>query len=160
MTHKSQAVCDAICEQIADGKSLRSICAQEGMPSKVSVLYWLQNDPEFAERYTLARQQAADSMAEQLQDLSQRALDKPEEANAIRVAADILKWTASKLKPKLYGDRVEQHVISETQSPDEVERRIKQLEAELVDLQKQSAEASAEPTHLPTTRPPVSPTIQ
>jgi hypothetical protein len=151
---------DLICEQIADGKSLRSICSQEGMPVKYTVLRWLQADPEFAERYAQARVQAADALAEELQDLADQAIREPEKANAIRVAIDAKKWIASKLRPKAYGDRIEQHVVNETQSPVEVEAKIKLLEAELLDLMRSGqGEASvvrtgAQPASVPTTHTP------
>jgi hypothetical protein len=151
---------DLICEQIADGKSLRSICSQEGMPVKYTVLRWLQADPEFAERYAQARIQAADALAEELQDLADQAIREPEKANAIRVAIDAKKWIASKLRPKAYGDRIEQHVVNETQSPVEVEAKIKLLEAELLDLMRSHGSegrvdvAGAQPASVPTTHTP------
>jgi hypothetical protein len=92
---------------------------------------WLRDDHEFQAAYAQARQHSADAMAEQLQDLAQEALASPERAQAVRVAADILKWTASKLKPKSYGERIEQHVIEEAASPAEVDSRIKALEEQL-----------------------------
>jgi hypothetical protein len=157
---------DLICDQIADGKSLRSICSQEGMPVKYTVLRWLQADPAFAERYAQARVQAADALAEELQDLADQAIREPEKANAIRVAIDAKKWIASKLRPKAYGDRIEQHVVNEVQSPVEVEAKIKLLEAELLDLMRshgsegradKQGETSegltgAQPASVPTTR--------
>lgn len=134
------------------------------MPAKYTVTRWLQADAEFSERYALARLQAADAMAEQLQDLADKALQRPEEANAIRVAADILKWTASKLKPGSYGDRITQHVIDETpKSPDDVQARITFLEAELSELLKaregkeevgEIGIVGAQPQSVPTTRSP------
>jgi hypothetical protein len=151
---------DLICEQIADGKSLRSICSQEGMPVKYTVLRWLQADPAFAERYAQARVQAADALAEELQDLADQAIREPEKANAIRVAIDAKKWIASKLRPKAYGDRIEQHVVNEVQSPVEVEAKIKLLEAELLDLmrshegQGRADVAGAQPASVPTTHTP------
>jgi hypothetical protein len=151
---------DLICEQIADGKSLRSICSQEGMPVKYTVLRWLQADPAFAERYAQARVQAADALAEELQDLADQAIREPEKANAIRVAIDAKKWIASKLRPKAYGDRIEQHVVNEVQSPVEVEAKIKLLEAELLDLmrshegQSRADVAGAQPASVPTTHTP------
>jgi hypothetical protein len=158
---------DLICEQIADGKSLRSICSQEGMPVKYTVLRWLQADPAFAERYAQARVQAADALAEELQDLADQAIREPEKANAIRVAIDAKKWIASKLRPKAYGDRIEQHVVTEVQTPGEVAERIKLLEAELADMLKvregqekaegqegQGEIVGAQPASVPTTHTP------
>jgi hypothetical protein len=130
MLTKTPELLEQICELIADGKSLRSICA-EGKMEKKTIMRWLRDDHEFQAAYAQARQHSADAMAEQLQDLAQEALASPERAQAVRVAADILKWTASKLKPKSYGERIEQHVIEEAASPAEVDSRIKALEEQL-----------------------------
>jgi orotate phosphoribosyltransferase-like protein len=97
---------------------------------------WNRTDEAWHQAYLEAKQEGADSLAEKITDLAQEALDKPETANAVRVAIDAYKWVASKLKPKSYGERIEQHVVNETQSPVEVEARIKLLEAELADMLK------------------------
>lgn len=46
MTKFSQALFNTICERIANGESLRAICADSDMPDKATVLRWLQ--PETA----------------------------------------------------------------------------------------------------------------
>jgi transposase len=124
-----------ILELLTEGKSLRSACLETGVHLQ-TVMGWLRRDEEFKQVYLEAKQEGADALADKIMDLAQQALDKPETANAVRVAVDALKWTASKLKPKSYGDRIEQHVVNETQSPAEVEARIKLLEAELQDMLK------------------------
>ena len=45
----------AICGQLAEGKSLRAICADPGMPDKATVLGWLPRSQEFRRRYELAQ---------------------------------------------------------------------------------------------------------
>lgn len=40
----TQAVADLICERIADGESLRLICADGGMSNKATVFRWLGDD--------------------------------------------------------------------------------------------------------------------
>lgn len=108
----------SICEQIAEGKSLRSICAQEDMPAKSTVFKWLTIHQEFADHYAHARDAQADALADEIIDIADdSALDTivdpetgRETTNAeivarSRLRVDARKWVAAKLKPKKYGDR-------------------------------------------------------
>jgi len=132
----SNEVKEELLAQIAEGKSLRTICKQGGMPCIRAVLYWRRNDEEFAHAYEQAREAGADAHADEIRELAMKALEKPEEAHAVRVALDALKWLASKQNWRRYGDKVEQHVVSIPQSPEDVARRIAQLEGELADMVK------------------------
>jgi hypothetical protein len=100
-----EKVADRICEQIMDGKSLRRICTQKAMPTKKTVLRWLEENPSFASQYARAREEQAEGYADELIELAKKA--NAENAHAIRVRADIIKWACSKLKPKKYGDRID-----------------------------------------------------
>jgi len=46
---------DAIVEWIAEGKTLREFCRQDGMPSHMSVYRWMEADKDFAFRFAHAR---------------------------------------------------------------------------------------------------------
>jgi hypothetical protein len=93
-----------ICERLADGESLKSICAAEDMPSKSVVYLWLTKQTDFLDMYVRAREDQADTMADEIVDISD---DKTEDANSRRVRIDARKWVAAKLKPKKYGDKIE-----------------------------------------------------
>lgn len=103
MAEFSQALFDQICERIADGESLRSICASEGMPTKSNVFRWLA-DPAAADQYARAREAQADTLVD---DILSIADDARREPNDRRVAVDARKWVASKLRPKAYGDKLD-----------------------------------------------------
>ena len=92
----------SILAQIAEGKSLRSICATEGMPSDRAVRRWRLDHEDFNQAYADARADAADFYAEEIIDVANSAGDP----NDKRVKIDALKWCASKLKPKAYGERI------------------------------------------------------
>lgn len=51
----SDELADAICDRISEGESLRAICAEGGMPSKGTVMRWLDDGtrPEFRGLYTV-----------------------------------------------------------------------------------------------------------
>src|SRR5215472_5307221 len=59
-------VSEEICHQMAGGKGLRQICAQEGMPSRPTVLRWLQDNAGFRARYARAREALMDWYGEEI----------------------------------------------------------------------------------------------
>jgi hypothetical protein len=71
----------------------------------------LQKDANFAELYTCARTNAADTLAEETVDIADEVKDAGHmdsaRVNAARLRVDARKWVASKLKPKVYADRIE-----------------------------------------------------
>jgi len=93
----------AICEQIADGDSLRSICNDENMPNRTTVLRWLEANPEFAAIHARAREAQADVMDDKIMSTADACT--PEDANAARVKIDAYKWRAARLAPKRYGEQ-------------------------------------------------------
>lgn len=118
----SQETADAICERLADGESLRAICADEDMPNKATVFRWLGAFPAFSDQYARSREEQAETLADDIVSISDEAgtrsivNDEGDEvlvafdATAVarnRLRIDARKWVASKLKPKKYGDKVE-----------------------------------------------------
>lgn len=97
-----QTTADSICERLADGESLRTICANDDMPSKAAVFRWLHAEPDFADQYARAREAQAEALADEIVDIADAAGADPQ-LGKLRVEAR--KWVASKLKPKRYGDR-------------------------------------------------------
>lgn len=91
-----------ICEKIADGDSLRSICNDENMPNRTTVLRWLEANPEFAAIHARAREAQADVMDDKIMSTADACT--PEDANAARVKIEAYKWRAARLAPKRYGD--------------------------------------------------------
>lgn len=98
----SQPAADLICELIVDGKSLRTICLADDMPSRTTVLKWLNENESFAAQYARAREAQQDTYAEETVFIA----DTCEDPQKARLQIDARKWHASKLAPKKYGDRV------------------------------------------------------
>jgi hypothetical protein len=97
----NQAVADYICEQLALGRSLRSICRSPTLPDQTTVFRWLQNNLDFRQQYARAREFQADTYADEIVDIADGAQD----VNLARLQVDARKWTAAKLRPHRYGDR-------------------------------------------------------
>jgi len=100
-----------ICEQVAVGRSLVSITREPGVPSYQTIMEWLKAHPDFEVTYRQARQDQADTLAEEIIAIADGVKDvgpaDSAKVNAARLRVDARKWVASKLKPKVYGDRVE-----------------------------------------------------
>lgn len=119
----TQEIADIICERIADGESLRSICAAADMPSATTVFKWLIALPRFAEQYAHARELQADTYFDQIADIAddatndfmQRQIDEgvfvrvvdQEHIQRSKLRIEARRWMAGKLRPKKYGEKQE-----------------------------------------------------
>lgn len=110
-----------ICERIADGESLRKICEEAEMPDRSTVRRWLSQQPEFRVQYAHAREEQADVYAERIVDEAASAQD----AALGRLKMDALKWAASKLAPKRYGEKVALTGGAEGDAPIKTELKVK-----------------------------------
>jgi len=118
----TQDLAALICERIADGESVRTICADDDMPHKATVFRWLDAHEEFRDRYARAKELQLEHIADELLDIAddgandyvERYTDdgavtcvaNPENIQRSRLRVDSRKWLLSKLVPKKYGDRV------------------------------------------------------
>ncbi|HEY5798689.1 MAG TPA: hypothetical protein VIT92_00635, partial [Burkholderiaceae bacterium] len=68
----TQATANRICMQIADGKSLRTICKDDAMPDKATVMRWLADEKHaaFRDQYACAREEQADKLAEEIIEIA------------------------------------------------------------------------------------------
>lgn len=95
---------DAICERLASGDSLRSICEPDDMPAESTVRHWaVENREGFFAQYTRARDVGLDCMADRVLHDADTATD----ASIGRLKMDARRWYLSKMAPKRYGDKLE-----------------------------------------------------
>lgn len=118
----TQEIFDTICDRIANGEGLRSICAEDGMPDKSTVLRWLQ--PEEAkplrDQYARARESQADTLFDECLEIADNAKNdwmekhgqddtgwqlNSEHIQRSRLRIDARRWMAGKLRPKVYGEK-------------------------------------------------------
>lgn len=119
-----QGIADAICERIADGDSLRTICADDDFPARSTVFKWLSQNAAFADQYAHAREAQADAIFDDILEIADdgqndwmekhsrdgEAIGWQENGEALRrsqLRIDARKWMAGKLRPKKYGDRTQ-----------------------------------------------------
>jgi hypothetical protein len=66
----NQQLAAQICTRISNGESLRNICREAGMPHMDTIYVWLGKHPVFADQYARAREEQADTLADEIQALS------------------------------------------------------------------------------------------
>ena len=110
---------DEICDRLAGGESLRAICSNPHMPDIVTVYRWIRADEELRQRYARAREDQADTLFDQIQQIADDGLNDTyvDEEGNVRVDHDVVarsklriearKWLAGKLRPKVYGDKLD-----------------------------------------------------
>jgi len=126
----TQETADTICERLALGESLRSICRDAAMPSQSMVFRWLSANQKFREQYAHAREVQADSWADDIieiaDDKSADEITDPESGNSrfnsefaarSRLRVDTRKWLMARMAPKKYGDKITQEVTGADGAP-------------------------------------------
>lgn len=111
-----------ICSQLAEGKSLRSVCKAANMPDKSTVFTWLRKYETFSDQYARAKQESADAMAEDVLDIAddgtndymtitkgdkQYEVVNGEAIQRARLRVDTRKFLMAKMKPKRYGEHID-----------------------------------------------------
>jgi len=103
-----------VCDELAKGKSLRSICDRsDKLPHWVTVLQAVQRDEDLHEMYTRSRAIGAEILADEMLDLSRQSLDgfDKQMANAEvqrrRVEIDTLKFCFARMQPRGIRNKVE-----------------------------------------------------
>ena len=103
----TQEIADEICDRIAKGESLRSICSDEEagwLPSARTVHRWANDNETFRQQYTRAMDERAEAKFEEAMEVANAAT--PETVAVARLKVDTIKWMAGKLAPKKYGDKI------------------------------------------------------
>ena len=124
-TDYNQELATKICEEIALGNSLRSVCRRDDMPAMSTVFRWLgeEDKTQFKEQYARACEERTEAMAEDLLDISDdgtndfmeietedggvKVIENRENVQRSKLRVDTRKWLMSKMKPKKYGEKLD-----------------------------------------------------
>lgn len=104
----TEAIADRICEELASGKSLLSICKDESFPCESAVRAWaLDNREGFYAKYARARDIGIEVMADELVEIADTkdVMGRYDNVERSKLRVDTRKWLLSKIVPKKYGDR-------------------------------------------------------
>lgn len=119
-TKYSDKLADRICQKIAEGYSVRSICKEKDMVSMQTLFRWLRENDKFREQYARACEERSYMHAEDIIEIADNATNdymeklegdgyifNSENVQRSRLRIDTRKWLMSKLNPKVYGDKLD-----------------------------------------------------
>lgn len=135
-TKYSQKLARHICEIVATKRgSLKKLCdMHEELPDQNTVNQWLRKYPEFHDQYYIAKRDQINICIDEIDEImeetlsyytderGQERIDSPSVTLAI-AKANNRKWYASKLAPKLYGDRTMTESNDDTLLKDSIDRK-------------------------------------
>lgn len=99
---------DKICERLAAGESLRSICLDEKLPAISTVLLAVVDDRDgFRNSYMRAREAGGFSHADRIIDVVDKVSTGEYESHQAKAMMDGLKWAAERMAPKSHSSRQE-----------------------------------------------------
>lgn len=143
-TDYTDALAADICSRLSDGQSMRKIAKDDDMPSSATMFNWLRVHSTFLEQYEIAKAECADMYAEEIIEISDDSQNdyieedkdgkrlNPENIQRARLKVDARKWVAAKLKPKKYGDRIQQdvnaRVVATDMSSDQIDEKILEMQ--------------------------------
>lgn len=113
---------ESVLDALSIGKSVAAACSIAGI--ETSTFYRRQaKDEAFAQRVTRARELQQDALVDEMQALADKAT--PEDWQVVRLQIWTRQWTAGKLRPRKYGDKIQ------TEHSGSVEVRSVRLKKEL-----------------------------
>tara|TARA_R110002126_G_scaffold50014_1_gene137845 strand:+ start:2148 stop:2621 length:474 start_codon:yes stop_codon:yes gene_type:complete len=125
------AIMDRIMAELETGRSLVQVCKDEGMPDRETVSRWMRDDPAYAAKYAYARAMQADTLFSEMADVEHKVQAGTMDSHAARVVLDSMRWRASKLAPKVYGDRLD---VSVSDTRISISGALQAAQARLVDV--------------------------
>lgn len=158
---------DEICERLAGGESLVSICeSSDYMPNRCTVFQWLYRFKDFANKYALAREAWADAEFERLMEIADtpqfgavvKTFANGEEETTTtdmvmhrRLQVDTRKWALARMSPKKFGELTRNEITNpdgslKPASPEQAAQRIAALLAKAKQRKAESTEAPADDT--------------
>jgi hypothetical protein len=112
---------DALLHEMADGKSMREVCKQDGMPTRWQIQELLRNDADFASQYARACEMRAEEVFDEMLAIAdtpvigeKTKIDKDGNVETTsgdmiehrRLQVDARKWALARMSPKKYGDKL------------------------------------------------------
>jgi hypothetical protein len=108
-----QDIANQVVAWIAEGKTLRAFCRQEGKPAYTTIYAWMKKDADFAERIARARDSGHDSIADECLEI----IDTAKDANLGKAQVWTRLQLLAKWNPKKYGDKVDMNLGGQTDNP-------------------------------------------
>lgn len=106
-------IINRICEDIQNGRSLRSVLKDDYTPDAVTFYKWIDADEEKLKQYARACEMRADAIFDEMFDIADDSSGDREAfvgVNRIhrhKLQIDTRKWALAKMNPKKYGDKLQ-----------------------------------------------------
>lgn len=132
-------------DQLADEICIAIASSEKGLyhlvkkyphwPTRQQVFIWLQKYPQFADKYYSAKENQAEVMVDAMQEMMDEAhktVDKETgivkiDVPLLKLKVDTMKWHASKLKPKKYGEAKAQE-LPNNELDEDCKRRYQEMD--------------------------------
>lgn len=109
---------ETVFTEIINGRAVRNILKDEGMPPAVTFFEWLSKDEEKSKQYARACELRAEAIFDEILEIADDKSNDVEYTEngqtqnsefiqRSRVRIDARKWVASKLNPKKFGDKIQ-----------------------------------------------------
>lgn len=127
---------DAICVKLAEGESLRTICAGDDMPVKSTVLLWVvrgdrgdETYAAFSDQYRRAREAQAEALLDEVIEIADDGSNDTytdsegnervnfDHINRSRLRVDTRFKAVAKMHPRRYGEKVQQEITGKDGGP-------------------------------------------
>jgi hypothetical protein len=138
-TEYTEEIGETICDRIVGGESLRTICADAGMPDEATVLGWVSSHREFRDQYELARDFAVEALLDEtieiIDDPSGYLVERVQangrvvvvwdrkQLSRCRLRTDVRKWVVDQLPPLKFEERLERIEAQQDRDPDGAAKR-------------------------------------
>lgn len=119
-----------LCERIAQGEPMVSVCADQTMPSYRQVFKYMHKDEKARELYYAAQECRMETMADEILTISYddsqdfsideksgRRISHNDVVQRARLKTDNLKWTMAKMAPKRFGEKNQTEVTGSGGAP-------------------------------------------
>lgn len=149
--HDRPKIVKDICAKIASGQLVKDACAEHGIDSAM-LRQWTAAEPRLATLYARAREDQAHALAEQAVEIANGAdeegaarvaemveavhgAEEEDKAQVLRaltreavqrdkLRVDTRKWMASKIAPRMYGEKITTELTGEGGGPVKVEQQV------------------------------------
>jgi hypothetical protein len=108
----TEEIAAEICTRLSHGETLSKICKDDHLPSRTTVLKWVNEDPNYGNRFARARDLQFEYWADNLADVGDAVRDKPEQVPAARLDSENKRWLLARLKPSLYSEKFQADITS------------------------------------------------
>lgn len=98
----TQEAFDAICEAIADGRSVRETCEIEGMPDRTTFNKWRKSNDELQKQYDQACRDRELAIFDDIHYIA----DHEPDPKVAKVRIESREWTLARMNRKQYGNHV------------------------------------------------------